>query len=237
MTNKANPPPIIIALDYPDRASALAFTRCVSPDDCRLKVGLELYTREGPDLVGELVDKGFDIFLDLKFHDIPTTVARACAAAASLGVWMINVHILGGEEMLRAARKAVDRQAHKPLLIGVSLLTSHHEQSLAALGIQEDIATVVSRLALLARDAELDGVVCSPQEAARLRQIHGRDFLLVTPGIRPEGSARQDQQRVMTPANALAEGSDYLVIGRPVTQASDPGAALRDIRESLGMPG
>jgi orotidine-5'-phosphate decarboxylase len=208
--------------------------RRVSPQRCRLKIGLELFTAAGPEFVRRVVERGFDVFLDLKFHDIPNTAARACARAAELGVWMINVHTLGGPAMMRAARDAVNRAPRRPLLIGVTMLTSHDEQDLSPLGVGGSLAAQVRRLAGLARDSGLDGVVCSAQEARDLRTHCGRDFVLVTPGIRPAGSGKGDQQRVMTPAQAIAEGSDYLVVGRPITEAPDPAAALEAITSEIG---
>lgn len=227
-------PRIIVALDYPNEAEAMVFVAHADPDRCRLKVGLELFTAAGPALVEKLVGRGFDVFLDLKFHDIPHTVARACATAARLGVWMMNVHTLGGTEMMRAAREAIAGAPRRPLLIGVTLLTSHDAGSLGEIGLRPEPEAEVSRLANLASKAGLDGVVCSPREAAALRASHGRDFVLVTPGIRPAGSTADDQQRTLTPAEAIRQGSDYLVIGRPVTRARDPMKALDEIRAEIG---
>jgi orotidine-5'-phosphate decarboxylase len=224
---------VIVALDFPHASEALAFAARVTPEQCRLKVGFELFTSAGPALVETLVQKGFDVFLDLKYHDIPNTVANACAAAARLGVWMLNVHTLGGRDMLHAARAAIDAGARRPLLIGVTLLTSHSTQDLAAIGLPPDPAVLVARLAGLAKDAGLDGVVCSAQEAAVLRSVHGPNFCLVTPGIRPEGTTADDQRRVMTPVAALRAGAHYLVIGRPITQAGEPRAVLAAINQDL----
>ncbi|MEJ2105836.1 MAG: orotidine-5'-phosphate decarboxylase [Acidiferrobacteraceae bacterium] len=232
----ANAPRVVVALDFPEPQTALKLAGRLDPHNCRLKVGLQLYTRAGPDLVRALVDRGFDIFLDLKFHDIPNTVAAACAAAADLGVWMMNVHCLGGRRMLQAARQAVDESAHRPLLFGVTILTSHSEEELGELGLQGDSGAEVTRLASLAQGAGLDGVVCSPHEAARLREALGAGFGLITPGVRPEGSSSDDQRRTRTPTEALAAGADWLVVGRPITRAADPVQALADINQSL-MPG
>ncbi len=241
-----NGPRLIVALDFAQPAEALAFAARVAPSQCRLKVGLELFTAAGPELVAQLAGRGFDVFLDLKYHDIPATVARACARAAELGVWMLNVHTLGGRRMLAEARAALDRVARRPLLVGVTLLTSHDVDDLAALGLGGEPAEHVERLAGLAADAGLDGVVCSGHEAARLRRRHGERFVLVTPGIRPAGAPADDQRRTRTPAEAVAHGADYLVIGRPVTRAADPGAALAAIdaevraaegRQSRGISG
>lgn len=227
-------PRVIVALDFPDAHAAQTFAERLSPAHCRLKVGMELFTAAGPKVVENLVSRGFDVFLDLKYHDIPTTVARACTQAASLGVWMLNVHVLGGKKMLLAAREAVDRLARRPLLIGVTLLTSHGADDIADLGWERDgVAHHVERLAGLAEAAGLDGVVCSPQETAQLRRRFGKDFLLVTPGVRPAGAVTDDQIRTRTPAAAVAEGSDYLVIGRPITRAPDPVSALAAINREI----
>jgi orotidine-5'-phosphate decarboxylase len=225
---KSDSPRIIVALDFPDQASVLSLVDQLDPSLCRLKVGKELFTRCGPELVRILVNKGFDIFLDLKFHDIPNTVASACRAAADLGVWMLNVHALGGPSMMEAARHALSAE-DAPLLIAVTLLTSSGPRELEALGIEQTPAEMVQRLAGLAAQADLDGVVCSAQEARLLSQQRGNDFILVTPGIRLAGAVADDQTRVMTPIQAIAEGAHYLVIGRPVTQAADPILTLRTI--------
>ncbi len=224
---------MIVALDYPDAKAALAFAQRVAPDVCRMKVGSELFTAAGPRLVEQLEQLGFDVFLDLKFHDIPNTIARACKTAAELGVWMLNVHALGGRAMLEAARTAVTAVARPPRLIAVTLLTSLAAADLREIGIGGDVHTTALQLARLAQACGLDGVVCSAQEAALLKRECGRQFCLVTPGIRPAPSARDDQRRVMTPAAAIAAGADYLVIGRPVTRARDPRAALDTINAEI----
>lgn len=224
-------PRIIVALDFPDSRPALDLVQRLTPRQCRLKVGKELFTRAGPALVERLSDAGFDVFLDLKFHDIPHTVTAACAAAAQLGVWMINVHACGGRRMMQAARERLEGFARRPLLIGVTVLTSMGRKDLAEIGLSGTVEENVRRLAALAKDSGLDGVVCSPREAAELKRVLGRGFLLVTPGVRPAFAAADDQRRVMTPAQALAAGSDYLVIGRPVIAAADPLQALAAIRE------
>lgn len=224
---------VIVALDYPSAALAEAFVARVEPGQCRLKVGKELFTRAGPQFVSGLVARGFDVFLDLKFHDIPNTVASACHAAADLGVWMVNVHALGGERMLHAAREGLSRGARRPLLIAVTVLTSMDAGDLAAVGLAGTPEDNVLRLAALAHDCGLDGVVCSSRETAVLRARLGSNFLLVTPGIRPAGAAADDQRRVMTPLDAIRSGSSYLVIGRPVTQADDPLGVLRTINSEL----
>lgn len=226
-------PRILVALDYPEPVAALELVRRLDPGRCRLKVGKELFLRGGPQLVERLQRDGYEVFLDLKFHDIPNTVAQACRAAADLGVWMVNVHALGGRAMMEAAAGAVASAARPPVLIAVTVLTSHDAGSLAEVGLEPDPAALVVRLAALARDAGLDGVVCSAREAARLRAEIGAGFCLVTPGIRPAGSAAGDQQRIMTPEDALREGVDYLVIGRPITRAADPLAALKAIETEI----
>lgn len=226
-------PKIIIALDYPNALPALELADSLEPSLCRLKVGKQLFTATGPGLLEELMQRGFEVFLDLKFHDIPNTTAQACKAAADLGVWMINVHALGGRKMLEAAREAVARSSHQPKLIAVTLLTSMAQQDLVEIGINATPAEMVMSLATLARDSGLDGVVCSAQEAAQLRKQCGNEFCLVTPGIRPTQADLDDQSRVMTPNAAMQAGSSYLVIGRPITQAENPLQALLDINQEL----
>jgi len=225
-------PKIIVALDFHDAAAALAFADKVNPALCRLKVGKELFTAAGPALVEQLVGRGYEVFLDLKFHDIPNTVAQAVKVAARLGVWMVNVHASGGRKMMLAARDALDGEPNRPLLIAVTVLTSMDGADLAEMGMPEP-AVQVPLLARLALECDLDGVVCSAQEAFVLKKLCGSDFKLVTPGIRPLGSAAGDQSRVMTPEAALAAGADYLVIGRPITQSADPVATLQSIHASL----
>ena len=228
-----NDPRVIVALDFPAADQALAFAARVKPHQCRLKVGKELFTAAGPALIEKLTQQNFEIFLDLKFHDIPNTVAGACRTAAQLGVWMLNVHALGGRAMLEAARDAVGVAPRRPRLIAVTLLTSMGAKDLQDVGIAGEPAAAALRLARLAQASGLDGVVCSAQEAALLKRECGTDFCLVTPGIRPAGGARDDQQRVMTPAGAIAAGADYLVLGRPVTQAADPVAVLESINREI----
>lgn len=225
---------IIVALDYPQAAPALALVQRLEPSLCRLKVGKELFTVAGPQFVEQLQKRGFDVFLDLKFHDIPNTTAQACKAAASLGVWMVNVHALGGRRMMETAREALENVANRPKLIAVTVLTSMAQEDLQGIGITASPAEMVSRLAGLAKDSGLDGVVCSAQEASALRQQCGKDFCLVTPGIRPANAAADDQSRIMTPRAALEAGSSYLVIGRPITQAADPLIALKEISQDIG---
>ncbi len=230
-----NDPKIIVALDYPQAVPALDLVARLEPALCRLKVGKELFTAAGPQLVEQLRQRGFEVFLDLKFHDIPNTVAQACKAAASLGAWMVNVHALGGRRMMEAARNAVAQAAHPPKLIAVTVLTSMAQEDLSELGMNTTPADLVLRLATLARDSGLDGVVCSAQEAALLRRECGDKFCLVTPGIRPADAAADDQMRVMTPRAALENGSSYLVIGRPITRADDPLRALQEISQQIGV--
>lgn len=229
-----NDPKIIVALDYPQAAPALALAQRLDPSLCRLKVGKELFTAAGPQLVEALQKSGFEVFLDLKFHDIPNTTAQACKAAAAMGVWMVNVHALGGKRMMEAAREALANIANRPRLIAVTVLTSMAQEDLHSIGINASPSQMVLLLAGLANDCGLDGVVCSAQEAFVLRQQLGRDFCLVTPGIRPANSAADDQARIMTPRAALEAGSSYLVIGRPITQAPDPLVALQEIIKDTG---
>jgi orotidine-5'-phosphate decarboxylase len=228
--------PVIVALDYTSAAEALAFADRLRPGLCRLKVGKELFTRSGPVLVEQLVARGFDVFLDLKFHDIPNTVALACKAAAELGVWMVNVHASGGRRMMETTRDALEALPQRPLLIAVTVLTSMSAEDLAELDLPEP-AVQVEKLARLTHDCGLDGVVCSAHEASLLKSICGADFNLITPGIRPAHSAANDQSRIMTPIEAVAAGADYLVIGRPITQSADPVEALLAINRSLLVKG
>ena len=231
---ETNNPRIIVALDYPEAAPALDLVARLEPALCRLKVGKELFTAAGPQLVEQFMQRGFEVFLDLKFHDIPNTTAHACKAAAALGVLMVNVHALGGRKMMEAARNSVAQSARPPKLIAVTVLTSMAQEDLAELGIAATPADLVLRLATLARDSGLDGVVCSAQEAALLRRACGDKFCLVTPGIRPADAAADDQSRVMTPRAALENGASYLVIGRPITRAADPLLALQEISQQIG---
>lgn len=228
--------PVVVALDYNNRDNALAFVDRIDPRDCRLKVGKEMFTLFGPQFVRELQQRGFDIFLDLKFHDIPNTAAHAVAAAADLGVWMVNVHASGGARMMTAAREALLPFGNDaPLLIAVTVLTSMEASDLADIGVTLSPAEHAERLAALTQKCGLDGVVCSAQEAVRFKQAFGQDFKLVTPGIRPAGSDAGDQRRIMTPEQASAAGVDYMVIGRPVTQSADPAQTLRAINASLKL--
>jgi orotidine-5'-phosphate decarboxylase len=226
-------PKIIVALDYPGAVPALALAHRLSPELCRLKVGKELFTATGPSLLEQLMKRGFEIFLDLKFHDIPNTTAQACKAAAGMGVWMINVHALGGRKMLEAAQLAVSSVAKPPKLIAVTLLTSMNQEDITDIGINATPGEMVLRLAKMAQESGLDGVVCSAMETTLLRKHCGNKFALVTPGIRPPDASLDDQSRVMTPEAALKAGSSYLVIGRPITRAADPLQALLDINEQI----
>lgn len=225
--------PVIVALDYADARAALELASGLEPALCRLKVGKELFTRAGPEVVRELQKLGFEIFLDLKFHDIPHTVASAVHAAADLGVWMVNVHASGGRRMMTAARERLEQGGYETLLIAVTVLTSSDRNDLADIGLDVDPIQQVLRLAALTEECGLHGVVCSAQEAPVLRERHRAPFALVTPGIRPAGAAKDDQKRIMTPEQALSVGVDYLVIGRPVTQATDPVLALKKIVAGL----
>ncbi len=226
---------IIIALDFKDEATTLALVEQLEPSLCKLKVGKELFVRCGPSLVTKLINKGFDVFLDLKFYDIPNTVAAACQAAADMGVWMVNVHASGGRKMMEAAASALTNSHHKPLLIGVTVLTSLSRQDMSETGLDIEPSDQVLRLAKLTQNSGLDGIVCSPLEVAMLRHKLKNKFCLVTPGVRPTGSEKGDQHRVMTPSEALDQGSDYLVIGRPITASSDPVKALRTIIDECSM--
>ncbi|WPC73173.1 orotidine-5'-phosphate decarboxylase [Vibrio porteresiae] len=229
-----NDPKVIVALDYDNQADAFAFVDKIDPATCRLKVGKEMFTLFGPDFVKELHRRGFQVFLDLKFHDIPNTCSKAVRAAAELGVWMVNVHASGGERMMAASREILEPYGKdRPLLIGVTVLTSMEQSDLQGIGIDRLPQEQVITLATLTKNAGLDGVVCSAQEASLLKSQLGKEFKLVTPGIRPAGSAAGDQRRIMTPYDAVQEGSDYLVIGRPITQAANPAQVLLDINATL----
>ena len=228
---------IVVALDVPEGPAALALAARLDPALCRVKVGKELFVSAGPAVVESLQRAGFEVFLDLKFHDIPNTVAAACKAAARLGVWMMNVHASGGAAMMQAAREAVPAGAKAPLLIGVTVLTSLKDAELAAIGWSGSAADNVMRLARLAHANGLDGVVCSAREASVLRESIGPGFVSVTPGIRPAGGEAGDQARVVTPEDAVRAGAHFLVVGRPVTQAADPAASLRAIAASIEKAG
>ena len=224
---------VIVALDYNDEKKALEFVDRVSSNLCRLKVGNELFTSAGPKFVAKLVDKGFKVFLDLKYHDIPNTVSRACEAAADLGVWLVDVHTSGGPVMMSAAAEALSKYRERPYLIGVTVLTSMASSQLNSIGVTAEPKEQVIRLAKLAKESGLDGVVSSAQEVTLIKTNVAVPFICVTPGIRPAGASIGDQKRIMTPAEAIAAGSDYLVIGRPITQAEDPVKALVDINAAI----
>lgn len=224
---------IIVALDYANAKDALSLVDQLDPTQCKLKVGKELFTAAGPALVEQLVAKDFKVFLDLKFHDIPNTVKKACKTASDLGVWMLNVHASGGSAMMQAALEGVDQSNENPYLIAVTVLTSMNQATLSEIGIQIPVQEQVLRLATLTQTAGLHGVVCSAQEATLLRQHTNPDFLLVTPGIRPANASKDDQSRIVTPPDALNQGASYLVIGRPITQAEQPQKALEAILQSI----
>lgn len=226
--------PIIVAADFSDLKTAWNFIDCIDPGQCQIKVGKELFTIGGPELIRKIYNKGFKIFLDLKFHDIPNTVAKAVAAAADLGVWMVDIHACGGSQMMHAAKDALypfGKEA--PLLIAVTVLTSMEQEDLHELGVYLSPLEQATKLATLAKNCEMDGVICSAKEVQSFRTRLGADFTLVTPGIRPVGVTQDDQKRIMTPQRALSAGSDYLVIGRPITQAGDPARTLCRILDSI----
>lgn len=225
--------PIVVALDYPTPKQALEMAQQLDPAKCRVKVGKELFTASGPAILEQLHKLNFDVFLDLKFHDIPNTCAGAVAAAAELGVWMVNVHASGGERMMNAAAEAIANKNNKPLLIAVTVLTSMEQSDLAGIGLDISPQQQVERLAKLSKQSGMDGVVSSAQEIELIKDICGKDFLTITPGIRPAGSASGDQRRIMTPEEAVNVGGDYLVIGRPITQSSNPKNTCLDIINSL----
>lgn len=225
--------PIIVALDSASIAEALALADSLDPTLCRLKVGKELFTRSGPAIVEALHQRQFEVFLDLKFHDIPNTTAQAVLAAADMGVWMVNVHASAGEKAMSLAKRRLLDGNYQTLLIAVTVLTSMDQTMLAQIGVESDLDTQVSRLAQLTQRSGLDGVVCSAQEAKVIKALCGHDFKLITPGIRLPEDSNDDQQRICTPKQALAEGSDYLVIGRSITQAVNPTARLQQILHSI----
>lgn len=235
-STQTHDPKVIVALDYADANSALNFVAQLDPALCKLKVGKELFTTAGPQLVEKLVEKNFKVFLDLKFHDIPNTVAKACEAASKLGVWMLNVHASGGSAMMQAALEGTEKgkqSAERPYLIAVTVLTSMNQATLQEIGVQTDMAQHVLNLALLTEKSGLDGVVCSALEAELLRKHVADTFVLVTPGIRPASASKDDQTRIVTPMQALSLGASYLVVGRPITQAQDPLVALTAIHQEI----
>lgn len=224
---------IIIALDFNNIEEVLAFVNTISPNECRLKVGKELFTAYGPQIIQELHKKGFEVFLDLKFHDIPNTVYKAIKVAANLGVWMVNVHASGGREMMEKACQAVEESTHKPLLIAVTILTSLSQEAVAEIGYSKSLTEQALHLAKLSHECGLDGVVCSAHEASLIKSNTNDNFLTITPGIRLLDSKTDDQTRIMTPQNAVANGADYLVIGRPITQAENPSEVLQNINQVI----
>lgn len=224
---------VIVALDYANAKEALSLVHQLDPTLCKLKVGKELFTATGPQLIEQLVAKDFKVFLDLKFHDIPNTVAKACEAASNLGVWMLNVHASGGTAMMQSALEGVNKSKHNPYLIAVTVLTSMSQENLTELGVNNSLQTQVIKLASLTQQSGLHGVVCSAMEAEQLRKVTNKDFLLVTPGIRPANASVDDQTRVMTPSTALSKGASYLVIGRPITKAPNPIEALHSIHNEI----
>lgn len=232
-SSQSNISPIVVALDYPTAEQAIAMAQQLDPAQCRVKVGKELFTSAGPAVLEQLHNLNFDVFLDLKFHDIPNTCAGAVAAAAELGVWMVNVHASGGERMMAAAAEAIANKSHKPLLIAVTVLTSMERSDLAGIGLDITPQQQVERLAKLSKQSGMDGVVSSAQEIELVKGLCGENFLTVTPGIRPAGSAVGDQRRIMTPQEAVNAGGDYMVIGRPITQAADPQKTCLDIISTL----
>jgi orotidine-5'-phosphate decarboxylase len=225
--------PIVVALDYPTPAQAIKMAKQLDSSKCRVKVGKELFTASGPAIIEQLHKLNFDVFLDLKFHDIPNTCAGAVAAAAELGVWMVNVHASGGERMMTAAAEAIANKNNKPLLIAVTVLTSMEQIDLAGIGLDLNPQQQVERLAKLSKQSGMDGVVSSAQEIGLIKELCGQNFLTVTPGIRPAGSTAGDQRRIMTPLQAANAGGDYMVIGRPITQSENPQQACIDIINSL----
>ncbi|HWV16276.1 MAG TPA: orotidine-5'-phosphate decarboxylase [Cellvibrio sp.] len=231
-------PRILVAMDFDNADDCMYMAKRLSPQHCRLKVGKELFTAVGPRIVEQLMRLGFDVFLDLKFHDIPNTVAKAVKAAAQMGVWMVNVHASGGQRMMVAARDILEQHAHhhhgrRPLLIGVTVLTSFDAHDLHSIGIAESPEEHVLHLTKMVKDSGLDGVVCSAREASVLRSHFGKNLCLVTPGIRLENSPEDDQKRTLTPHAAILAGSSYLVIGRPITKANDPVSVCKSILQSI----
>lgn len=224
---------VIVALDFNNIDDVINFVSTISPEQCRLKVGKELFTAYGPEIVRKLHDFGFEVFLDLKFHDIPNTVYKAIRVAADLGVWMVNVHASGGREMLERAAQAIQDSMHKPLLIAVTILTSLSKEAVAEIGYARELTEQTLHLAKLSHECGLDGVVCSAHEASLIKSFTSSDFITVTPGIRLQDEKTDDQTRIMTPKNAVKNGADYLVIGRPITQAKNPKETLGLINQSI----
>lgn len=232
--NKEVSSPIIVALDNMDKHAALSLADKLDPTLCRVKVGKELFTKYGTEIVDALHQRDFQLFLDLKFHDIPNTTAQAVLAAADRGVWMVNVHASAGRSAMTTVKERLSAQHYQTLVIAVTVLTSMSQQDLSELGVQGTLEEHVKRLALLTQQSGLDGVVCSAREAAMLKDACGQDFILVTPGIRLPEDASDDQNRICTPKAAIINGADYLVIGRSITQAPDPLQKLQQILATLG---
>ena len=229
---------VIISLDFPEANKALDFCKKIDPKSCKIKIGKELFTSAGPEIIEKLRSLDFEIFLDLKYHDIPNTVANACRVATDLGVWMLNVHAAGGTRMMEAAYESIIKfgdSKNRPLLVAVTVLTSMSSDDFVELAINNSIADQVLLLSKLAKSAGLDGVVCSGVEVDKLRREFGKDFCLVTPGIRLDDLNNDDQERIMTPCNAIKAGSNYLVIGRPITRASNPVKVINAINESINF--
>ena len=225
--------PIVVAIDKASLNEALQLADQLDPSLCRVKVGKELFTRCGPQIINELHSRGFEVFLDLKFHDIPNTTAQAVLAAADMGVWMVNVHASAGLVAMQESKKRLVDAGHDTLLIAVTVLTSMTEEGLKGIGVDVAVTEQVERLALLTKEAGLDGVVCSAQEASQFKQLCGQQFQLITPGIRMAEGSADDQKRICTPSEAMQNGSDYLVIGRSITQAADPIHKMTQILDSL----
>ncbi|MFP3014286.1 MAG: orotidine-5'-phosphate decarboxylase [Arsenophonus sp.] len=227
--------PIIVALDYNDKIKALSFVDSVNPNDCHLKIGMQMFTLYGTQFIQTLHQRGFQVFLDLKFYDIPNTVAKAVKAAADIGVWMINVHASGGSRMMSAAKEAlVEYGKDAPILIAVTVLTSMDKCSLQQVGINQETSEQVLRLSKLSKECNLDGVVCSAHEASIVKSACGNNFLLITPGIRNNVTDVNDQRRIMTPKEAINVGINYIVIGRPITCSVNPVLSLIKINRSIG---
>ncbi|WP_454783829.1 orotidine-5'-phosphate decarboxylase [Legionella sp. WA2024007413] len=227
-------PKLIVALDFDNEHDALKLVEKLDPKSCALKVGSELFTLLGTSFVKQLIKRNFKVFLDLKFHDIPNTVAKACKAGAELGVWMMNVHASGGMSMMQAARNAIDSYGtNRPILIAVTVLTSFNQNELISIGIDTSVMSHVKKLAILTKEAGLDGVVCSAQEVKVIKSSCGDQFITVTPGIRLPNNVSDDQSRIMTPKQAIEEGSDYLVVGRPINQASNPELVVTQILKNI----
>lgn len=223
---------IIVALDFGSLSETEDFLKKVKGQNCRVKVGKELFTNEGPNVIKLIQQYGFEIFLDLKFHDIPNTVSRAIKASCNLGIWMVNVHASGGKQMLLAAREAVDSSSNKPILIAVTILTSYDNYSFQELGFKNNLLDQIAYLATLSENSGMDGIVCSANDIPSIKPLVKEKFQFVTPGIRLANS-NDDQKRVTTPEDAITQGSNYLVIGRPITSSEDPAALIEKINQKI----